>query len=95
MILNLFKHPKKKYVYAVTGGAFLGEMLVFMEKTNEVYSFLSLPDMKIRDIPADKFNFGLTEKILDTVEKLPSSVYKVCQLQYKKNRSLNLETEIK
>jgi hypothetical protein len=84
--MSWFKHPKKRYLYAVTGGKYLGELLVFMEKTNESFSFLTLPDMKIREVPYDKFEFGLTNKIVDIVEKLPSDVYSTCKKQYLKNR---------
>jgi len=87
MIFN--KHPKKKFVYAVTGGKFLGELLVFMEKDNDNYNFLTLPDMNIREIPYEKFEFGLKEKIVDVVEKLPGYVYKTCKLQYTKNKALH------
>lgn len=84
--MGWFNHPKKKYLYAVTGGKYLGELLVYMEKKNEYFNFLTLPDMKIREIPYDKFEFGLTNKIVDIVEKLPSDVYTTCKKQYLKNR---------
>lgn len=84
-----FKHPKKKYIYAITGGKYLGELFVFIEKNNETFSFLSLPDMKLRDVPTDKFEFGLKEKIIDIVQKIPSKVYKVCVEQYNKNKREN------
>jgi hypothetical protein len=89
MISKLFKHPKKKYVYAITGGKYLGELFVFMEDKEDSYVFLSLPEMKIRTVPKEKFDFGLTEKIIDVADKIPSSVYKVCKAQYTKNISLN------
>jgi hypothetical protein len=83
----LFKHPKKGYIYAVTGGAYLGELLVYImaKDENKIYSFLTLPDMKVRDIPADKFKFGIREQIVDVVEKLPKYAYTVCEAQYTKN----------
>jgi hypothetical protein len=59
-----------------------------MEKKNEYFNFLTLPDMTIREIPYDKFEFGLTNKIVDIVEKLPKDVYETCCAQYKKNKSL-------
>jgi hypothetical protein len=86
------KHPKKKFVYAITGGAYLGELFVFIEQINQEYCFLSLPDMKIRNVPFEKFDFGLTEKIVDVVEKLPSDVYKTCIKQYNKNKVVNTDT---
>lgn len=86
MFGKLFKHPKKRFLYAITGGKYLGELFVFMEKTNENFNFLSLPDMKIREVPHDKFEFGISNKIVDVVEKLPSDVFETCKKQYLKNR---------
>lgn len=85
MIFNN-KHPKKRFLYAITGGKYLGELFVFIEKTKDNFSFLSLPDMKIREVPHDKFDFGIDNKIIDIVEKLPSKVYDVCVKQYGKNK---------
>jgi hypothetical protein len=85
-------HPRPKIVYAVTGGKYLGELLVFMEKNDSTYSFLALPEMVIREVPADKFKFGLTEKIIDIVQKIPTDVYSVCKAQYTKNKSLITNT---
>lgn len=85
-ILNRFKqHPKKKSIYAVTGGKMLGELLVYITTDNNEYKFLSVPLMKNRIIPAEKFEFGLKEKIVEYVDTLPGSVYKVCVAQYSKN----------
>lgn len=82
-----FTHPRKRYVYAVTGGTYLGEMLVYIDKVNNNYSFLSLPEMKVRDIPIEKFEFGIKESIVDIVEKIPKYAYNTCKAQYYKNKS--------
>ena len=89
----IFKeHPQQRYIYAVTKGAYLGELLVFMAKEHNSLSFLSLPDMKIHNIHHDKFKYGLKEGIVDVVEKLPKDVYETCCIQYKKNKSLLSQT---
>ena len=87
ILAMIFKpqHPKKKFLYAVTGGKYLGELLVFIEAQENAYTFLTLPEMKNRTIPQEKFKFGLTEKIVDVVEKLPVDVFEVCRVQYTKN----------
>ena len=41
--------------------------------------------MKIRTVPHDKFKFGLDNKIIDIVERLPKKVFNVCTVQYNKN----------
>jgi hypothetical protein len=79
-------HPKVRFVYAVTAGAYLGELLVYMETLAGNFYFLSLPTMTVRIIPVEKFNFGLQEKIVDIVEKIPGGVFEVCKLQYRKNK---------
>jgi len=81
------KHPKEGTVYAITKGTYLGELFVHIEKKGDMYYFLSLPDMKIRTVPTDKFKLGLDSKIIDIVERLPKKVYNICKLQYNKNIS--------
>jgi len=85
IIKKLYKHPKKKYIYAITGGKYIGELLVFCQSNDTDYCFLSLPHMKNRFIPKEKFDFGVTEKIVEIVEKIPHRVYKVCNTQFNKN----------
>jgi len=91
MFFKTKKHPKKKYIYAVTAGYYLGELLVYIETDNQVYKFLSLPEMLVREIPIEKFDIGIQNKIVDVVEKMPSHVYKMCKLQYSKN---NVQTTV-
>jgi hypothetical protein len=88
-VKSFFKkqHPKEQYVYAVTAGAYLGELLVYMDSKDNSYNFLILPNMAIRQIPREKFDIGLKNNIVEAVEKLPSYVYGTCKLQYKKNKS--------
>lgn len=85
-IKTFLKKPKKRSVYAVTGGQFLGEFFVYMEQRDDMMCFLSLPHMKIRNIPVEKFYYGTENKILDKVEKVPRNVYTLCKKQYIKNR---------
>lgn len=79
------RHPIEGYVYAITKGTYLGELFVFVEKNKNDLWFLSLPEMKIRTVPSDKFKFGIDNKIIDIVERLPKKVYNVCKLQFAKN----------
>ena len=79
------KHPKPRYVYAVTGGKYLGELLVLAKKDGDDLCFLTLPDMQNRVIPKDKFNFALKEHIVEIVQKIPKDVYTVCLKQHAKS----------
>jgi hypothetical protein len=87
--INFFKkkHPSQPFIYAITAGRFLGELLVFVEKDATNYNFLSLPNMNIRTIPLEKFDMGLETGVVEIVEKLPAFVHKTCLQQYKKNKT--------
>tara|TARA_Y100000310_G_scaffold172095_1_gene172196 strand:+ start:42 stop:293 length:252 start_codon:yes stop_codon:yes gene_type:complete len=75
-------------IYAVSRGRYLGEFFVFMEEPNKkIYRFLSLPKMKIREIPKHKFHSGVKNKILHLQETLPDDILKVCQAQYDKEKT--------
>jgi len=86
-IRSFLRRPKERSVYAVTGGQFLGEFFLYMEQKDDMMCFLSLPHMKVRSIPVDKFYYGVENKILDNIQKVPRSVFILCQKQYIKNRS--------
>ena len=84
--------PKRRAVYAVTKGDYLGEFLIYVEETDSVYCFLSLQDMHVREIPKADTVSGLQEGILDKVETLPRDVYSICHAQYVESRT-NRETD--
>ena len=76
------KTPKQGQTYAVTGGKHLGEFFIYMEQTETDVIFLSLPSMDRQLVPIDKFEYGLKNKILDPVEKLPDDIYNLCKEHY-------------
>lgn len=78
--------PTKGTVYACTTGDYLGEFFVYIESDETHHMFLSLPKMKERRVPYDKFTHALQNNILERVEKLPSEVANVCEAQYIKNK---------
>ena len=96
-LLNKIKrkvnHPKQPFIYAITAGKYLGELLVYTEQVDNNYAFLSLPTMNIRRIPIDKFEMGLNDKIVEVVEKLPAYVHKTCIHQYNKNKVSSIASE--
>ena len=81
------KHPHHRCTFAVTTGAFLGEILVFIKQTNDNYHFLSIPNNINRIIPREKFDFGIKNNILQLVERLPKDVWITTVKQYEKNES--------
>lgn len=82
-IAKIFKHPRRRFVYAVTDGDYMGEFLVYMEQSNDKYVFLSLPDLHVRYISDNDIQSAIKSNVLDVVEKLPSEVYSVCCIQYR------------
>ena len=76
------KHPNVGHVYAVLTGTYVGEMLVFVEETNSEYKFISLPKNINREVPKDKFVLGLSDKIVEPVEKIPNGIFKLLKKQY-------------
>jgi len=79
--------PRKRDIFAVTTGDYIGEFFVYTEEQNEVYMFLSLPKMHIREVPKKVFESSIKSKILTLVEQLPFDIYTVCIEQYKKTKS--------
>lgn len=84
--------PKRRAVYAVTGGDYLGEFLIYVEEQDNMYCFLSLPKMKVREISKADIASGLDSKVLDKVETLPKDVFLLCYEQYTYSRT-NGETD--
>ena len=80
-------HLKSKDIYAVQTGDYAGEMLIYIEDTNESHCFLSIPNMVNRVISFNKFKFAIDNNIVEKVnEELPKQVYSLCIAQYKQNR---------
>lgn len=89
-ISKLFKktHPIKGHAYAVTTGAYVGEILVYVEG-EDVHSFISLPKNINREVPRDKFELGMSEGIVEEVEKIPSKIFKLLEKQHAFNLKRN------
>ena len=77
--------PEPRAVYAVTGGTYVGECFVYIERIKGDFMFISLPEMEIRSVPYDKWILGARDNIVDKIEDLPADVYTLCEAQYRKN----------
>lgn len=62
----------------------MGEFFVYIETVHEKYYFLSLPDLIIRTVSLEDFDFAVNNKVLDYIEKIPADVFKQCEAQYNK-----------
>lgn len=79
--------PQKGNTYAVQTGDYAGEMLVYLDTDFLYHKFLSIPLMKNRNIPKDKFTFGMNNHIIEYVEKIPKKFLCVIEAQYQKNEN--------
>jgi hypothetical protein len=79
------KHPKKSFSYAVTTGTYVGEILVYIGETETDYRFISIPKNVNRNVPKEKFEYGLDSKIVEFVEKIPNKVFKILEKQFEFN----------
>lgn len=79
--------PKAREVYAVLTGKYVGEMLTYCEQSDNTYFFISVPKLANRAVPIDKFELGVSSKIVEFVQVLPKNVYKLLYKQYQWNKS--------
>lgn len=90
---NIFKpHPGKlKFgaCYGVLHGQFVGELFVFIEEVDDILYFLSIPNMKTREVPREKYDYAVKNGVIEYIERLPRSERSVCKLQYKSNTNNN------
>lgn len=85
--------PLIRGIYAVEHGDFIGNFFVYVEQTKSGdYSFLSLPRMIPVVVPRKSFDYGVKNKILVFVERLPKNIHNICQVQYRKNYNLKIES---
>ena len=77
------KLPKKRGIYAVVTGTYVGELFAYVEERGKSFRFLSLPKMIIREVPEDNFEFAIDNNIMEYVEQLPRDVYRVIEAQFK------------
>jgi hypothetical protein len=82
-VISLFKkettHIPKGSCYAVLRGDYFGEIFCFFHQRNDVLYFVSLPKMELREVKKMKFNIGIEEKILDSIQKIPKNIFKVVE----------------
>lgn len=65
--------------YAVLRGDYYGEIFCFFKQDKDILYFVSLPKLELREVKRIKFDIGLEEKILDPIEKIPKSIFKVVE----------------
>jgi len=79
--------PRTRGVYGCPHGTFRGEIWTYIESNDTYHYFLSMPKMVVREVPHNKFDFGVKNSIIDFIEELPRTVFKVVEAQYKKSKN--------
>jgi hypothetical protein len=77
-LMKLFKRKlKKRDMYAVTAGKYLGDFIVFEDNksTKGTYPIIVLPDLVSQKLDEKIVQEGFDKGILDFVKRLPSAVY--------------------
>jgi hypothetical protein len=83
------KKIQEKDVYACKTGDYAGQMFIIIKKSKDSLGCLSIPEVKNVKIPVESFETGRNSNIIEYVETIPKSVYKISKAQYEKNENLN------
>lgn len=76
---------RKGASYFVNGGDYEDLILVFMEETETDYGFLTIPTQENLWVPKEKFDFAISEAIIEFVEILPKNVVQVTEFKFREN----------
>jgi hypothetical protein len=77
--------PIVGHSYAIQTGTYVGEIFVFVEELGSSYGFISIPKNINREVPKDKFDYGLSTNIVEFVEKIQSKAFNLLKKQYEFN----------
>lgn len=80
-------------LYFVNGGRHKGDYFVIVSENNSNYVMFNLTpsegNEKVIEVPREKLLSGVSEKIVDFVERLPYNIYIDCKSVYLKNENTN------
>lgn len=85
VIIKVMDPIKKREMYAVNNGDYVGQMFAVIAVGKDNVSCLSMPSMENVEVPLDKFDLGRNSDIITLVEKLSRDIWKTCEAQYNKN----------
>ena len=93
--------PRKRVLYAITKGTYLGNCVVFIDPENHpqngIYAAIAFGGkdmdggMEAMDIPAMDVENGIKHGILDKIRKIPEDLYALCCAEYEERLKRNLE----
>ena len=83
------KKPIIRDVYACTTGDYAGQLLIIIKESADFIECLSIPEVKNIKVPKSSFETGRNSGIIDYVETIPKTVFKISKAQYEKNENSN------
>ena len=91
-IKGIFKKKQESHIqkklgaaYAVTTGTFVGEIFIYISEDSNNMHFLSIPKMLNREVPLEKFEYAVNNKVIEFVQVIPRNEREVCKAQYESN----------
>lgn len=79
---NNLQHPIVGHSYAILTGTYVGEIFVLVSENESEYLFISIPKNINRSVPKDKFHYGLSNNIVEYVEKITTKVFNLLKKQH-------------
>lgn len=76
--------PKNRAMYACLKGDYIGEMLIYINKENDLYNFITLPSKKPVSITLEVFKNGLENNCLEQVKIVPKKYWILLKYLYLK-----------
>ena len=83
------KKVLKRDVYACKTGDYAGQMFIIISESKDFIECLSILEVKNVKIPLESFDSGRNSGIIEYVETIPKSIFKVSKAQYEKNENSN------
>lgn len=76
-------------VYACTTGDYAGQLLIIIKECADFIECLSIPEVKNIKVPRQSFESGRNSGIIDYVETIPKTVFKISKAQHEDNENSN------
>lgn len=84
--MNLFKRSDKLgTMYACHTGPYAGRFFIFIKKNEGKYGFLMCPEMTNEWIDKEEVDFGIENKIIEYVKRVPRFVRRTVEKKFEEN----------
>jgi hypothetical protein len=79
--------PVEGDLFHVYEGTYRNKFIIYVEKLNDVYNFLLLPDASNIKMSKHDFKMGLSGNIITFIENTPNNVHNICNRQFTYNEN--------